>query len=123
MQANNRVFTVRICGALEINFWKSAKSRNRKPAQSLRRDRIHLVEDANGFEDHVADDFQALGTQLVYCILRRVPEDVVVTIVKIDQIGRRDTSLHERNVIIANLVLACEKVRLVTKAFCRLADN
>src|SRR5579864_9019407 len=142
MLAKNRVFTVRIWGALEIKFRKRAKrdrcstSHGAQPKafnrrarrdcaenaekflmffafsilsqrslwlkaftmpQSLRRERIHFVEDANGFEHHTADDLQALGAEFVDGVLRGVPEDVVVAVHEIDEVGAGHSSFHKRH--------------------------
>ena len=70
--------------ARKPNIAASTSEHRMRP--SLRRQGIHLVEKARGFQHHRAHDLQALGTQLVNGILRRVPENIVVAIHKINQI-------------------------------------
>src|SRR3979409_1958036 len=45
-----------------------------------------------------------------------MPEDVVVPVAKVDQVGTGHASLFEGNVIVSDLVGAAEKVRLVPQS-------
>src|SRR6202034_3947056 len=118
MPAKNRAFTFRIWAALEIKSWKSAK-RSAQP-RSPGRERVHSIEDTNGFEDHAAYNLQALGAEFVDRVLRRVPEDVVVAISEINEVSASHTSFHKWNVIVTDFVVVSEKMRLVPQALCRL---
>src|SRR5580704_11573617 len=90
-QAKDRVFTVRMLAALEMKFRKSAKP----PRRSLRRQRLHLVENAHGLQDHTATDFQAFDAELVHRVLDRMMKDVVVSVVDVDDVGTRHADAHE----------------------------
>src|SRR5579859_7431955 len=117
--AHNMAFRVRIWGALEIKLSKSAKVQR----TSFRRERIHFVKDADGFQHYAANDLQALRAEFVDRILRTVPENVVVSIGEVDKVGRRHAPLQERKVIIADLILAREKMGLISQTLCRFAHN
>src|SRR5579864_64584 len=90
---------------------------------SPRRKRIHLVENPNGFEYHAAHDLQALGAEFVGGILRRVPEDIVVAVHEVNQIGSRYAALHERNMVVPHLIGTTKKMRLVSKTLGRFAND
>jgi len=66
---------------------KSDVSFHGKCRRLLRRQRVHLVEDAYCFQHHAPHNLQALGTELVCGVLCGVPEDIVITVIEVDQIG------------------------------------
>src|SRR6266446_7316131 len=70
----------------------------------------------NGFEDRIAYDFEAFGTQFVHGVLRAVPEDIVIAVIEVDDVGAGDTSIDEGNVIIFDGALLGVEVRLVASA-------
>src|SRR5271166_2198502 len=95
---------------------KSAKASNLSLNGSPGRQRIHLIQNRNSFQNRPADDFQALRAQLVDGILRGVPEDIVVTIIEVNQVGRGHASFYERNVIVTYARQGtCKKVRLIAE--------
>src|SRR5579872_2476976 len=97
MQAQNRAFTVRIWGALEMKFWKSAKLPG---IRSFRGQRLHLVEDADRLQDHRAADLQALGAQLIDRVLNRVVKNVVVSVINVDDVGAGHSDANKRQMIV-----------------------
>jgi hypothetical protein len=64
--------------------------------RSLRRERFHLVEDVHRLQDHSATDFQALAAEFINRVLNRVVENIVVSVVDVDDVGTGDADLHER---------------------------
>src|SRR5258708_25291061 len=79
------------------------------------RKRVHFVEDANCFQHGCSYDFQAFRAELVDGVLRCVPEDVVVAVVEVDEVGAGHAALNEGNVIVIYGQGTCEEMRLVTK--------
>src|SRR5690349_5976188 len=63
---------------------------------------LHLVQHLNAFEDHVADNLQALGGELIDCVLRSVVEDIPVAVVEVDDVETRHATLNEWKVIVLN---------------------
>src|SRR5580700_926379 len=81
---------------------------------SLRRQRVHLVENGDCFQHGAAYNFQALGTELIDGVLRGVPEHVVVAVIEVDEIGGGHASLYEGNVVVFHARdSAREEMRLV----------
>src|SRR5579864_6182159 len=115
MQTKHNTFTVCIWRALEPKLQKSAKLEDADDngfvlsTGLLRGQRLHLVEDVHGLQNHAANNLQALGAELVDRVLRSVPEHIVVAVHEVDQVGARDAALHERKVIVRDLVVATEK--------------
>src|ERR1700722_2138846 len=89
----------------------------------FRRKRVHPVENADRFEYRAPHDFQALWAEFVDGVLRSMPEDIVVAVIEINQIGAGDASLDEWNVIVGYLVFAREKVRLIAETSRRFIDH
>src|SRR5260370_4441109 len=77
--------------------------------------RLSLIQQPHGFERNRANDLQALRTKLVYRVLRSVPEDVVITILQIDQISTGHAPLHERRMIISDFIVSGVKIRLISE--------
>src|SRR5216684_2979865 len=101
-----------------MKMYKRAKrSEHRVQNNSLLgRERVHFVEDMDCFQNHRANNFQTLGTKLVDRVLGRVPEDIVVAVAEVDEIGTRYAAFLEGNVIISDLVGTPEEVRLISHA-------
>lgn len=53
------------------------------------------VEHLDGFERHVADDLKTFGAEFIHGVLGSVPENVVVAVVEIYEVGGRDAALHK----------------------------
>ena len=68
----------------------------------FRWERVHFVQDARAFQHGLAYDLQALRAEFIDCILRRVPEDVVVTVVEVDQIDAGNAPFDEREMIVVH---------------------
>src|SRR5438309_1141920 len=127
----NQAFTVRIVGCIRNEIMEKRKTRAARcglvllldSSQLLWRERIHLVENVYRLQHDAADNLQTFWTQLVDSILRRVPEDVVVAVHEIDEVGAWHASLHERNMIVANLVRARKKMGLIAQAFRRFTHD
>src|ERR1039458_6579411 len=60
---------------------------NGRLRHSGRRQRIHLVENADRLQHGAAYNFQALGAELVDGVLRSVPEHIVIAVVEVDEVG------------------------------------
>src|ERR1039458_2431946 len=67
------------------------------------------------FQHHVAADRQRLRTELVYRVLWAVPEDIVVTVVEVDDVHCRHSELQKRHVVVLNAGLVLVEVRLVAQ--------
>jgi len=80
-------------------------------------------QEARGFQHNVAYNLQALRAELVEGVLRAVPEDVVVTVRKINQVGHGHADAGKGQVVVLHRVQALEKVRLVAQAGGGLADQ
>src|ERR1700685_839433 len=93
------------------------------PRESLWRECVHLVENADRFQDYRAGDFQALRAQLVHCVLRGVPEDVVVAVGEVDEVGGGDAFLDEGDMVVFHGLDAGEEVRLIAYAGSGLIDD
>src|SRR2546430_5003261 len=89
----------------------------------FRRQWVHLVQDADGFQNYAARDFQTLRAELVHRVLGCVPEHIVIAIHKIDDVGGRHSALHKWDVIIADLILSSKEMRLIPKASGGLIDR
>src|SRR5437899_2988010 len=109
-----RSFPFRISDALEMKLEKRAKAlfaesgevphsalRTHASFPLFRRQWVHLVQDADGFQNYAARDFQTLRAELVHRVLGCVPEHIVIAIHKIDDVGGRHSALHKWDVIIA----------------------
>src|SRR5208337_1085166 len=77
---------------------------------------LALVEQVDRFQDRIANDFEALGAELVHGVLRGVMEDVVVAVVEVDDVGAGDAAFYEGQVIVFDGALAGVEVGLVTLA-------
>ncbi len=69
-----------------------------------------LVQQAHGFKRYRTHDCQALAAQFVNVVLSAVPEDIVVTIVKINEVGGGYAPLDERHVVVFDVSGAAEKM-------------
>src|SRR5215470_3115343 len=63
-------------------------------------DSLFLVQQAHRLQYHRPHNFHALWTELVQRVLRRVVEDVAITIVEIDQIRAGNAAPNEWQVVI-----------------------
>src|ERR1700732_3256377 len=95
----------------------------RSAARFVRPRKLLLIQDLQGLQNHTADDLQALRTQLVERVLRRVPKHVSVTVVEIDQIGAGHAPAHKGQVVIIYLDCASVEMGLVSQSGGRLIDN
>src|SRR5216684_6512425 len=77
---------------------------------------LFRVQQSNCLQNDAAYDLQALRAKFVYRILRCVPEDVVVAVGEVDEVGGGHATLHEGEVIVANLVVARKKMGLIADA-------
>src|SRR5215471_19643807 len=81
----------------------------------LRRERIHLIENANGLEHDAADDLQTARAELVDRIFGRVPICDVVPVGEVDQVHRWNSTFHKWNVIVVDFQFAAEKMGLISQ--------
>src|ERR1039458_8800271 len=89
---------------------------NGRLRHSGRRQRIHLVENADRLQHGAAYNFQALGAELVDGVLRSVPEHIVIAVVEVDEIGGGHAPLYEGNVIVTHPRQGTrEEMRLIAK--------
>src|SRR5271168_3595189 len=111
MKQSHKAF-IFISGALEMKFWKRAKVHREWRARVilLRRKRVHFVENIDGLQHGGADNFQALRTELVDRVLGRVPEDIVIAVVEVDEVRAGDAVLHEGNVIVVHPHRPCKEM-------------
>src|SRR5580704_2964515 len=84
---------------------------------------LPCIHEPNRLQNYVAANRQRLRAQLVDRILHRVMEDVVVAIVQIDNVHRRNANLHEWQVIVLNASLVSVEVRLVAQVSSRLVNE
>src|SRR5580700_9653629 len=117
---NHKTFSIRISGALEMKPRKRAKALTQS---SFRRQQIHLVEDADCLQHGHADNFQALGTELVDGVLRRVPENIVVAVVEVNEVRTGDALLHKWDVIVVHRHGPSEEMRLIANPGSGLVDD
>src|SRR5437762_13596720 len=71
---------------------------------------VLLVYQAHGFERDCADYGKAFNAKLVDRVLRRVPKDVVVSVIQIDQINGRDAAVEKWLMVIFNRKFSPEKM-------------
>src|ERR1019366_2552518 len=71
------------------------------------------IHQSNGFQHHIATNRQRLRTELVHRVLRSVPEDIVVTVVEVDDVNRRHVDLQKRHVVVFDWRLVLVEMRLV----------
>src|SRR5215472_560374 len=81
------------------------------------------VQQANGFQYHVACDLHTLGTDFIECILRGMVIGVVVAVVQVNDVCHRHAELGERHMVIRHRCLRGEEIRLVPKPLCGLQDH
>src|SRR5580704_1102249 len=89
----------------------------------LRRQWIHLAENSHRFQHHAAYNLETLRTQLIDRILRSVPEDIVVAVVEVDEVGAGNAAFDERDVIVGDFIVIAEKMRLISQPRGGLIDH
>src|SRR5215469_1208765 len=89
----------------------------------LRRERVHLIENANGLEHNAADNLETAQVELVNRIFRGVPVGEVVAVGEVNEVHGGNTSFHKRNVIVEDLQFAAEKMGLISQTLGRLINN
>ena len=66
------------------------------------KDNLPLVEQPNRLQKHLTHNPQALSTQLIHGVLRRMPKRILISVIEIDNVSARHVPLHKRSVIIAH---------------------
>src|SRR5689334_19272762 len=94
-----------------------------RTASLLRRERIHLIENADCLEHNAADDLQTARAELVDRVFGRVPICDVVPVGKVNQVHGWHSTFHKRNVIVVDFQLAAKKMGLVSQTLGCLIDN
>src|SRR5579864_76056 len=92
-------------------------------AFSLGRERVHFVNDARSLQDHGAGDLKTLRGEFVDGVLWRMPENIVVAVSEVDEVGASNAAAHKGEMVVGYFVEAGEKMRLISQALGRLADH
>src|SRR5207237_275658 len=76
---------------------------------------LSLVDHAYTLKRHGTDNFQTLRAEFVDSVVGGVVEDVVVAVIKINQICRRHATLHKGHVVVSHAHCPGKKMRLIAK--------
>src|SRR5579864_9396288 len=103
-----------VCIRLELEI-KSRKSESAKNGGPQERDLL-LIQHPHCFEGHRSDNFQTFWAEFIDRVLRGMPENIVVAVIEIDQVGAGNTPLHKGFVVVAHRDGSSKEVGLIAHA-------
>src|SRR5690242_7479822 len=96
--------------------------RERRASKSAMLRTLALVQHGESLQGHRPDNRQAFRAEFIEGVLSGVVENIVIAVIEIDQVRGRNPAADKWRVVICNCDLPREKMRLIAKTGCRVAD-